>query len=401
MVCEYFGVCGGCTYLDMPYDEELKNKEAMVRDLLAPFKIRDWEGILPVTPGYGPRSVFDGFDESDPGYAVTYKAGYRNKMEFAFGDLCKNGPLALGIRKRRNFYEVAVPSQCVLIPDDFKVILEYVLRYCRESGETFYHRKRHTGALRHLVLRRGEFTGEVLVNLVTTSQAQLDINALACGMDNLRLNGKAVGLLHTVNDGVADTVKNENVSVISGRDYFFETINGLTFKINAFSFFQTNSAGAESLYGKVREYAGTGRTAYDLYCGTGTVAQVLAEGFEQVIGVELNPEAVQAAGENAKLNHIANCRFIAGDVLKIADELKEAPDCIIADPPRDGLHPKALPKILAMGAERLVYVSCKPSSLARDMAIMTEWGYRIKKAVCIDMFPRTKHVETVCLMSRK
>jgi 23S rRNA (uracil-5-)-methyltransferase RumA len=206
--------------------------------------------------------------------------------------------------------------------------------------------------------------------------------------------------LHTANDGVADVIKNENVRVVTGRRYFYEELCGLRFKIGAFSFFQTNSAGADILYGKVREYAGTGNTVYDLYCGTGTIAQILASSFENITGVELNNEAVQAAEENAKLNGISNCRFIAGDVLQTIDALVEghipsAPDCVVVDPPRDGLHPKALLKLISMGAERLVYISCKPTSLARDMVALTQAGYKAEKVVCVDMFPRTGHVECV------
>jgi 23S rRNA (uracil-5-)-methyltransferase RumA len=379
MICEHFGICGGCTHLNITYEEELRLKEATVRELLAAFDIKVWEDIIP----------------------APLPEGYRNKMEFAFGDGYRDGPLALGIRKRRSFYEVAVPSACVLIPGDFTIILDYVLAFCRASGETFYHRRRHTGTLRHLVLRRGAFTGELLVNVVTASGSRLEMDLLAEGVKGLSLGGEVAGVLHTVNDGVADTVKNENVRVVYGRDYYREKLLGLNFKIGAFSFFQTNPAGAEVLYAKVRDYAGAGHTVFDLYCGTGTIAQVLVENFKEVIGVELNPEAVQAAEENAGANNIHNCRFIAGDVWQITDTVNKRPGSIVVDPPRDGLHPKALLKITGMGAEKLVYVSCKPSSLARDMAVLVKQGYRPERAVCVDMFPRTGHVETVVLMVRE
>jgi 23S rRNA (uracil-5-)-methyltransferase RumA len=372
MVCEHFGKCGGCAYLDMVYEDELAMKENGVRELLAPFEIPRWEGIIPAPN-------------------VT---GYRNKMEFAFGDAYKDGPLALGIRKKRNFYEVAIPNQCVLIPDEFKNILQAVLQIGRDSGETFYHRKRHTGTLRHLVLRHGEFTGELLVNLVTASASKLDITPIA-DIKNV------AGLLHTINDGVADVVNSENARVLAGRGYYKEKINGLDFNVGAFSFFQTNSAGAQVLYEKIIEYAAGGNNAYDLYCGTGTIALLLSKKFAHVIGMELNNEAVRAAKENAMLNGINNCDFFAGDVLEIMDSIINTPDLIVVDPPRDGLHPKALPKIAKLGAERLVYVSCKPSSLARDLALLVEYGYTAQKAVCVDMFPRTPHVETVVLLQLK
>lgn len=363
--------------MDMDYQQELILKEAGVRDLLAPFSMGAWEGIL----------------------AAPNPLGYRNKMELAFGDEYRDGPLALGIRKKRSLYEVAIPTQCALINDDFKAILQYVLQACRQSGETFFHKKRHTGTLRHLVLRRGEFTGEVLVNLVTTSQSRVDMDALAAGIK--AVCPRVTGVLHTLNDGVADVVKNQHVRVVYGRDFYTEKIMGLSFRVGAFSFFQTNSSGAEVLYGKVKEYAGHGEAAYDLYCGTGTIAQVLASQFETVVGVELDEQAIQAAAQNAQANAIPHCRFVAGDVLKIADTLDQAPQVIVVDPPRDGLHPKALPKLASLNAQRWVYVACKPASLARDAQILLRHGYRPRKAVCVDMFPRTTHVECVCLFTKK
>jgi 23S rRNA (uracil-5-)-methyltransferase RumA len=379
-MCGRFGVCGGCCYLDIPYEDELKRKEGEVRELLRPF-IGD-NNFHPIIPAPSPRA-------------------YRNKMEFAFGDEGRDGLLALGIRNRRSMYEVSLPDQCELIDGDFKAIVMCVLNFFRGSDERFYHRKRHTGTLRHLVLRRGEFTGEILINLVTTSGLNTPLNALTDEINRLSLTGKIAGILHTVNDGVADTVKDENVRILHGVDYFYEKINGLTFKVTAFSFFQTNSAGAEKLYDVVRAYAGSGGLAYDLYCGTGTITQLLSGSFEKVIGVELNSAAVQAARENAALNGISNVSFMDGDVLKFINEQRdELPDTVVLDPPRDGLHPKALDLICKLETKRLVYVSCKAASLARDLQALTTAGYKVEDAVCVDMFPRTAHVETVVKLWR-
>ena len=190
--------------------------------------------------------------------------------------------------------------------------------------------------------------------------------------------------------------------MIFGRDYIYEEILNLKFKISTFSFFQTNSLGAEKLYEKAREYVGDtkDKIVFDLYSGTGTIGQILSTVAKKVVGIEIVEEAVEAAGVNAKLNNINNCEFIAGDVLKKLDEVEEKPDIIVLDPPRDGVHPKALKKIVDYGVDTIVYISCKPTSLVRDLEYITENGYEIKKVACVDMYPYNYHVETVCLLSK-
>lgn len=219
----------------------------------------------------------------------------------------------------------------------------------------------------------------------------------------LELDGKMAGILHTKNDSVADVVKDEGTEVLYGQDYFYEELLGLKFKITPFSFFQTNSLGAEVLYETAREYIGdiNEKVIFDLYSGTGTIAQILAPVAKKVVGVEIVEEAVEAAKENAALNGLDNCTFWAGDVLKVIDELGEVPDLIMLDPPRDGVNPKALMKILNFGVDRLVYIACKPTSLARDLEMIQGRGYKVEKISCVDLFPNTYHVETVCLLSRK
>ena len=378
--CKHFGRCGGCTYLDIPYSEELAKKEATLRETLGPHG-HLLEAMIP----------------------APSPEGYRNKMELAFGDEGKNGQLAIGMRKRRSFYEVASLENCILIPDDFKKITALVQDYFRKTGEPFYHRKRHLGSLRHLVLRRGEFTREILIILATTSQLETDLPPLVAQLKELPLEGQIKGILHSVNDGVADVVKHENTSILWGQDYYHEHLCGLIFKVSAFSFFQTNSAGAEKLYGVIKDFAALGTTAplaYDLYCGTGTIAQVLSPSFEKVIGIELNPDAIKAAKENATLNNITNCDFHAGDVQEVLNTIETIPATTIVDPPRDGLHPKALAKLIAMAPPTLIYVACKPASLARDLVHLIEAGYQPIKVIGVDMFPRTPHVEAVALLQR-
>ena len=374
MICEHFGRCGGCTYLDIPYEQELKIKLHSLKETLGGSTL---ETIHP----------------------SPIKEGYRNKMELAFGDEGKEGQLAVGMRKRRSFYEVATPTNCVLIPKDFKKIITHVLEFFRNSNETFFHRKRHTGSLRHLILRRGEFTGEILVGLSVTSSLEADLNPLIKSLTTLTLTGELKGIMKIVNDGVADAVKNEKTTILWGQDYYTEKICNLTFNVSMFSFFQTNSSAAEVLYKIVQEYAEQSKLAYDLYCGTGTITQIISPKFNQVIGIEIIEDAIKAAKANAKLNNITNCTFHTGDVLTTLDTT-ETPNTIIVDPPRDGLHPKTLSKIIEISPEFIIYVACKPASLARDLVTLTKANYTLKNLEAVDMFPRTPHVECIALVCK-
>ena len=382
--CPLFGRCGGCTFQNIAYDEELRLKEKMVLDILREGGIDGfaYEGIV----------------------AAPSECGYRNKMEFTFGDDGLDGNLTLGLRKRGSYYETADVSGCTICDADFRAAVAYTVDFFRASNETFYHRTKHTGALRYLVVRKGHFTNELLVNLVTTStlRPETDLQTYADGLRALPFQSTLVGVLHTTSDSVADAVKPEAVQTLYGRDYYTDTLLGLTFNVSAFSFFQTNAAGAELLYTTAREYAGStaDKTVFDLYCGTGTIAQIIAAQATHVVGIELIEEAVIAAQANAATNNLTNCEFIAGDVLKMIDSLTTTPDTIVLDPPREGMHPKALAKIAAFGAETIVYVSCKPTSLAKDLADLREYGYHAQRVRCHDMFPRTNHVETVVLLSK-
>ena len=255
----------------------------------------------------------------------------------------------------------------------------------------------------HLLLRRGVTTGEILVHVITTSQEEHDLESLKEELLALPLEGKIVGIMHIINDSLSDVVQSDETRILYGQDFFYETLLGLRFKISTFSFFQPNSLAAEVLYSIVREYIGDtkDKVVFDLYSGTGTIAQLAASVADEVIGVEIVEEAVEAAKQNAALNNLSNCKFIAGDVLKVLDDLTEKPDVIILDPPRDGIHPKALPKILSYGVDHIVYISCKATSLARDLPAFLAAGYKLEKACCVDQFCQTVHVETVVLLSQQ
>ncbi len=414
--CSHFGLCGGCTYLSLPYEEQLKIKESQVKRLLDSVLEKqesswNWEGIK--------------------GSPVEYE--YRNKMEFSFGDEVKDGPLSLGMHKRGSFYDVVTVENCKIVDADYRLILKTVRNYFAEKEVSYFHRLRHEGYLRHLLVRKASRTGEILVALVTTSQDAGEAMPERTLLDGFLkelltlekeggLQGKFAGILHIVNDSQADVVQSDRTDVLYGKEYFYEELLGLRFKISTFSFFQTNSHSAEVLYETAREYAGElaesaadsgnasaegdigagkGKIIYDLYSGTGTIAQLMAPVAKKVIGVEIVEEAVEAARKNAAENGLNNCEFIAGDVLKVLDEIEEKPDLIILDPPRDGIHPKALPKIINYGVEHIVYISCKPTSLVRDLETFLESGYIVERAVAVDQFPWTANCETVCLLSKQ
>lgn len=392
-VCSIFPECGGCMYQTMSYENQLEMKAKQIQSLIDQAVKAGGQVDEQGNPDY----IFEGIKGSPREFA------YRNKMEFSFGDAYKDGPLTLGLHKKGSTYDVLNALDCKLVHQDMNEILKCVLEYCQEQGYDYYHKMQHVGFLRHLLLRRGNTTGEILVNLVTTSQVEADFEELKDRLLSLTLEGKIVGFLHIINDALSDVVKSDEMRILYGKDYFYEEILGLRFKITPFSFFQPNSYGAEVLYETAREYIGDTKdmTVFDLYSGTGTISQILAAVAKEVIGVEIVEEAVLAAEENARLNGIGNCRFIAGDVLKVLDEIQEKPDFIVLDPPRDGIHPKALPKILEYGVEKMVYISCKPTSLARDLEMFLEKGYRVEKVCCVDQFCQTVHVETVVGLHRK
>ena len=381
-ICSLFPSCGGCMYQTMSYEEQMRMKGQQVKDILDAVIEGDY--------------IFEGVKASPKEFA------YRNKMEFSFGDEYKDGPLSLGLHKKGSTYDVLTAGDCKLVHEDLTKILLCVLEHFQEKKVSYYKKMQHVGYLRHLLLRRGDKTGEILVNLVTTTQEEHEMEPLVQKLLALDLEGKIVGILHILNDSLSDVVQSDETRILYGQDYFYEELLGMEFKITPFSFFQPNSCGAEVLYQTVRDYIGDIKdmVVYDLFSGTGTIGQMLAPVAKEVIGVEIIEEAVEAAKENAARNDLSNCKFIAGDVFKVLDEIEEKPDVIVLDPPRDGIHPKALPKILDYGVDRIVYVSCKVTSLARDLEMMQARGYQVVKCVAVDQFVHTVHVETICCLQK-
>lgn len=412
--CKHFDQCGGCSYQTLPYEEQVALKGRQIKRLLEP-----------VLPDNSFDDLFEGVIPSPNQFA------YRNKMEFSFGDAYFNGPLSLGMHKRGSFYDIVTVDGCQIIDEDMRCVLMETLAYFQERGANYYHKMRHEGYLRHLLVRKAAKTGEILVDLVTSSDVrflqkdatepatEVQADALEAlesellqgwskRLQEVSYDGKLTGVLHTRNDRPADVVENQGTRVLFGQAYFYEELLGLRFRITPFSFFQTNSLGAEKLYETARDFITAenadileGKTVYDLYSGTGTIAQILAPVSGHVIGVEIVEEAVEAAKKNALENGLTNCDFIAGDVLKVIDEIEEKPDYIVLDPPRDGIHPKALDKIIAYGVESMIYISCKPTSLARDLEVLQASGYQVKRICCCDMFAGTPHVESVVLLSQQ
>jgi len=412
--CALFGTCGGCAYQSLPYEAQLALKEEQIRRLMDAVITEPYE-FMPIRRSPQPLH-------------------YRNKMEFSFGNEYKDGPLSLGLHKKGSFYDVLTTDACRIVHEDYNLILREVLACAKETGLAHFHKITHKGYFRHLVVRRGLKTGEILVNLVTSSDTETYIGGQAGTVDAgcadgvgenvsverkpfdeeaflknlckrllaLPLEGKLAGIIHCRNNSLADVVTSEKTTILYGKDHFYEELLGLKFRITPFSFFQTNSLGAEVLYSTAREFIGEvdGKLVFDLYSGTGTIAQMVASVARKVIGVEIIEEAVEAAKENAAGNGITNCEFIAGDVLKMLDTIEERPDMIILDPPRDGINPKALDKIINYGVDHLVYISCKPTSLQRDLVTLQERGYRVVKVCPVDEFPMTAHTETVVLLTK-
>ena len=381
--CEYFGLCGGCAMQHLSYENQLEHKHEQVQTLLQNAGVTGYEdmGIL------GSPSEW----------------AYRNKMEFSFGDACKDGPMTLGMHRKNSTFDIITVDGCKIVDEDFNMILRFVLRYAQSFNLPFYKKKIHEGFLRYLIVRRSETTGDLLINIVTTTQRDFDFTELANYLVDLGTKGKIAGILHTYSDTLADAVKPDSTRVLYGKDAFTETILGLQFNISPYSFFQTNTKGAELLYKTALDMPQdiTSKVVFDLYSGTGTIAQIMATKAKEVYGIEIVEEAVEKAKENAKLNDLTNCHFVAGDVLKEVENFHVKPELIVLDPPREGIHPKAIDKIIGFDAKELLYISCKPTSLARDLPVFEQSGYKVEKVCCVDMFPHTHHVETVCLMSRK
>lgn len=381
--CKHFGECGGCSILSVPYEKQLEIKEKQVMDL---FLNQDLFGFK-----------FEGIKGS------PLERLYRNKMEYTFGDEMKDGPLTLGLHKKGRHIDIMTVDGCVLVDNDFIQVLKSSVEYFNEKELPYYRTVNHKGYLRNLVVRKGINTKELMVNIVTSSQIDFDMNEYKDLLLSLNLDSELVSILHTINDGLADAVQCDELRVLYGRDYIQEEILGLRFKISPFSFFQTNTKGAEDLYTMARDFIGNhnDKVVFDLYSGTGTIGQVMAGAAKKVYGIEIIEEAVVAANENAKLNGLTNCEFVAGDVAKTVKNFKVKPDLIIVDPPRPGVHKDAIRDISGFGAKEIIYISCNPKTLVLDLVEFKNYGYEIEKVKCMDMFPNTPHVETVVKLYKK
>ncbi|WP_461207292.1 23S rRNA (uracil(1939)-C(5))-methyltransferase RlmD [Clostridium sp. DL1XJH146] len=375
--CPVFHLCGGCSHQNVPYEKQLEFKKEQLLKLLNKANIENYEFL----GMEGSPEIFE----------------YRNKMEFSFGDFEKGGELTLGMHMKGKAFGIVNVECCKIVDEDFGKVLDLTIKYFREKEIKQYRVMSREGYLRNLVVRKGKNTGDFLVNIVTTSQLDFDMNEykeLLLGQDYI---DKITGIIHTVNDSLSDKVYSDETRILYGRDYIAEKLLGMEFKISSLSFFQTNSKGAEKLYTIVKEFMGDAhdKTVFDLYCGTGTIGQIVAREAKKVVGVELIEEAVEAANENAKLNGLTNCQFIAGDVAKVIKDIDVKPDIIILDPPRPGVHPIAMEYVVKFDPEEIIYVSCNPKTLVNDLNVLEEAGYKVEKVQGMDMFPHTAHLECV------
>jgi len=381
-LCVHYDRCGGCSIQEIPYDKQLQQKEDMLLDIFKDKKIEtdNFEGIK-ASP-----EIFE----------------YRNNMEFSFGDLKKGGILQLGMHPRGRRFDVITVDQCLLVDQDFRDILNTILDYCRENNFKKYHIKLREGFLRNLVVRKGINTGEVAVNLITTSQLDHDFSPLVEQLKKLNLKGEMVGFIQTINDGFSDQVSCDEMKIYHGRNYFYDSLLDNKFKIDTLSFFQTNTKGAELLYSEAKKYiqGAENKVVYDLYCGAGTISQSIAAEAKKIYGIEIDQNAADRAAENAELNNVKNTEYIAGDVLEEINNIEQQADLIIIDPPRPGINPKALEKIAAAAADEILYISCNPKSLARDLKELEIHNYKLEKFKAVDMFPHTKHLEVITLLKK-
>ena len=383
--CPQADICGGCAYQKLPYETELMLKQDMIKKLLSENNIY-YEGDIPIN-----RSP------------VTQ--GFRNKMEYTFGDAHKGGKLILGLHRQNRFYEIVDTIDCNVIDDDFNKIRTSVQNYFREKNTSFYHKSRREGLLRHFIIRKGHRTNEIMCVLVTTSDESFDDvrkNLFVNFLKDLDLDGQIVSIFHVINDSVADAVIPEKIELLFGKDHITEEMLGLKFNISPFSFFQPNVFTAEKLYQKAFEFANIDNSmnALDLYSGTGTITQVMANVAKKATGIEIVQEAVEKAFENAKLNEIDNIDFLCGDVLEEIEKVRGYYDVVILDPPRSGIAPESLEKIINIKPKKFVYISCNPKTQIDNLKTFIENGYIIKKYEIFDQFPNSRHVEAITLLSR-
>jgi 23S rRNA (uracil1939-C5)-methyltransferase len=379
--CTHYPACGGCRFQDLDYSVQAKAKEDQVRDALTRIGGIAEPPVEAILPAASPFF-------------------YRNKMEYSFTQT-PSGP-GLGLHKAGRWDEVLEIEKCWLTTDLGNAIRNAVRDWAREEGLAAYDQAEHTGYLRHLVVREGRNTGQVLVMLVTAPGEKFERGYF---VEVLTRFPEVRSIHWAVNDQPSE-VTNLPSTVLWGEDAIEEKLLGLRFRIRPNAFLQTNTEMAEKLYEIAIDYAGlTGNeTVYDLYCGTGTIGLALARNALSVWGVDISEESIACALENLDLNGIGNAAFFAGNVGQVLEELTERAgpaDVAVVDPPRAGLAGKALKRTGELGASRLVYVSCNPTTLASDVKVLcNEYGYELVRAKPVDMFPHTPHVETVSLLTR-
>jgi 23S rRNA (uracil1939-C5)-methyltransferase len=383
--CPYFGRCGGCRLQHVSYAAQLRFKEKQVRDCL------DRLG------GLGPSI------EIRPIVPAPDVLGYRNKMEFTVGGT--TGAATIGLHQADRYDVVLDIERCLLQSETMNTLLADVRREVRERELSVWQARAGEdgeGLLRFVTLREGRNTGETMVNVVASSP---DVAAMAPVAESLGARVPRVSVLLNVNDRKASVAVGTEEHVLFGRDHIRESLSGVTFQVSANSFFQTNTAQAEQLFALVTqacELTGA-ETVVDLYSGTGAISLLLARRCARVYGIELAAAAVADAGRNARLNGIDNCTFLSGEVRHVLPALMQdgvRPDVVVADPPRAGFHPKALTTVAALTPARIVYVSCNPSTLARDLGELSRHGYRVDWVQPVDMFSQTPHIEAVARLTR-
>ena len=378
--CAHFPECGGCRFQDLAYEAQVDAKASWVRDSLeriAGIVDPPLEPIVPAASQYG----------------------YRNKMEYSFAP-SDDGP-TLGLHRAGRWDEVLELQQCMLTTDAGNAIRNAVRDWAREERLTAYDQGTQEGYLRHLVIREGRNTGQILVQLVTARAERFDRERL---IEVLTAFPQVRSIHWAENRGVSE-VTNLPTELLWGEDAIEEEINGLRFRVRPNAFMQTNTEMAEQLYALARDYAGLtgGETVYDLYCGIGTIGMSMAADALTVWGIEISEESVACAIENAEVNGVGNIAFFAGNVGEVMRDLRDRagePD-VVVDPPRAGLAGKALRRLGEIGAPRIVYVSCNPTTFAGDLVrLRDDYGYRLVRARPVDMFPHTPHVECVSLLER-
>jgi len=395
-VCEHFGVCGGCKWQNMKYEKQLfyKNQEVFNNlKRIGKIELPDFEAIL------GSKEQFF----------------YRNKMEFGFSNArwmteaeIQSGKEfdnknALGFHIPRMWDKILDIEKCHLQADPSNAIRNEVRAFANKHNLTFFNPREHSGFLRTLMIRTSS-TGEIMILIQFFENDKKNIELI---LNHLSERFPEItSLLYVVNNKANDTIYDQDVVLFKGREYILEEMEGLHFSVNAKSFYQTNSDQAYELYKITREFAGlTGNElVYDLYTGTGTIAQFVSKQAKKVIGVEAVPDAIRDAEANAVRNNITNCEFFVGDMKNVFNDEFIAqhgqPDIIITDPPRDGMHKDVVAQILKIAPEKIVYVSCNSATQARDLALMDE-TYKVTRVRPVDMFPQTHHVENVVLLEKR